>query len=1029
MRASRSASPLGRSRDPTLPNIRAIGIIEEKAISKQIRDVMQKPKRVNSSDTISISQQNLAASTSGGKNRNTPPPPISVPAPPVPEVPQQWRDSSISTKSEAKTHSARTSQISNISHLSSMSTSSGSSYRSSMDSESAAVARTLGATASMKSSKEKKEKKRSRFLGKKKSEGVVKPLISPPTLVHTANTSELPKLRNRESMGAKTISEAEVMDLKEAGLAEERRKSAQEGAVERPKAVDKLSIKKSASMVDLESSKVETTPLERPKLKKSETMATTVSTKSMILEPGGKLKKSKTFGLPWVKPEARAPEAHADLVEGGFFIRTQLPPIKYTRLPVLAVNGSDLDKAGVDNAGGVRVSMQLAPVVWYDEAKRKTVRMSLQMATEQAADGAPKSNRTSWVTAGRFSWMPGKDDRLHLSHLGSPLGSAKSPRKSQLKSPLKSVMEAAREIEADDFVDTEATRKAAAARLEGVDEESEAKSAHMDPVSSSKPSQHGSQGYLKAISEDRESKDRDQSAISQEDETLEAEAVLAENEKDKPDEEGHTIRWSEGTNDDARELQLVLQQIAEEQQKEMDGQTSSVPDVNFQDTWQDQPMSLSKRISLVIKKGSPSPDCHIGDIPGASDGVATDPLKLAGPAQANNRLSWMFNTGAPAPQDVKLLAAVPREDGDALTSFEGEEGFSAANANVELRILSAYHLPEEAQVLAVITEEDEGPTFEMDEPAAHGTSDRLLNIGREQSQPMILASPGLPNMRMVGLADVEAASSSDEEESRTVDVDHEASDSESNYSKASEEDNTIDSVGVVQNKAEAGHYHTARGSAGSKQVQQADAVCHSGEANLQTTDVQPLRLSIKSTNHLESTPLVQAPYVPGPIRLTRSDDNKNAIAGMDAWHDHEAGEDVWQRSEKLLIDGILDFFSDTVSTSEWCSGREGDLVNDEDVDFSFLKAPLLDSAFIQLHAVEDIFAAVVDPSKPPPLPPLPTNFTLNRPLPSPGSEFTRDGANTACARTTARSDAHRRQKPVAVHAPGIGTLLMKGGLF
>ena len=907
-----------------------------------------------------------------------------------------------------------------------------------MDSESAAVERTLKATASIKSSKSATEKKRSRFLTKRKVDPVVsKPLISPPTMVHTSSTSPLMKLRNRTSMGASGGVEQE----EKGGLIEvdgKRRRSTQVASVGLVAGnVEQASLKKSASMVELESEPQVSKVPERPTLNKSDRAMSTASTDTATSMSKGKPKKTKTFGVPWSKQDRRAPEAHDDLIAGGFFTRSQLPPVKYTRLPVLAINGSDLEKAGTDGAG-VRVSMQLQPMVWYDETKRKTIRMSrmsLRMAqttVEERSDGR-KSQRTSWIPASRFSWLPGQEDQL--SHLASPPTSARSHPKSPLKSPLAIVGEEAEPNEAsDEAVDTRAVRRATAAKLEGTTGDAKDLSLSEDGIEASCLSQSGSRDVKNAEERHMSSVPVDHQG-SQSQNKPDSEIADDVTIDPKEDQASHTIRWSEGSTEDTRALRHVLQQNTEE--------TPQVPqsvepeDASDTDTGTDPILQLpsvrSKRISQSLQQLVASLAQHSDKTEESAGNIEGFSHSTSFPAQANNRLSWMLNTGAPPPHDVRILAAVPAEDGDPTSNISGDDNQCAMNANVELRILSAYNLPDEAQVLAVIAEGNEDDmSNERDDRGENGP----LQVPTDANTfSMMVSSPGLPPLRMIGMADIEEDPSSDEEtfdQKRTGSGEFSASQSE--YS----DDESIDEEGASSNRLSSDEANNEasvelKDVADVAQATDKASSVYLGEAKKREYEVvQPLQLSCRSKGEESHLTVGNAPYLPGPIRFSRPEGQRNSIAGMDIWNDQDMAESAWQRSEKGLIDGILDFFNDTVSTSEtWC-GAEETLVDDEGVDFSFMKAPLLDGAFVGMHAVEDIFAIIIDPSKPPPLPPLPTDFVLNRPLSPPRWEFARSTdslRSVGSGASVGQRGTQRKPKPVPVSTPKIGTFLMKGGLF
>ena len=862
-----------------------------------------------------------------------------------------------------------------------------SSYRSSIDSENDAVARTLSATESIKSNKSSRdEKKRIRkiFLKKKSMmEPISKPMISPPTLIHSASTSQLPELRNRTSIGA-----ANGINV--------------DGVTDSARAKDK-------SLHAVEKDKTS---------KLLEVNDTQHLQNSIVLDSTErlKMKKSKTFGLPWTK-EQRKPDTIDSLHSSGFFTRTQLPPVKYTRLPVLAVSGSEIDRAR-EQAGGanVRVSMDLAPVVWY-EGRRRTVRMSWQVKQtvreenggdhgETGGKDGAREKRASWVPGMRFSWSAGEEDtdplNDYIGNLKNPAGNLKSPSeivKSSRQNHLDTVGEdAEHEQPRDDLClgDENKTMESNDARNQEGTQDNSSTAETLNVESSLPLVPNKSPGPSAAASP--------QLGAAEEplDEASDGRTAVANNLKESREEAGMPTRGSVSTG----ELAKVLQEIAEEEEQGNNSMENGI-DALFCDS-RHELSSNSTRFNLSIRRlteALASPDSDEGSETEDEQRMPTEEQQ-AKPVVHQNRISWLLNTGAPSPQEVKILAAVPKHEIETLSETEYDES-AGADAHIELKILSAYELPEQAQVLAVIAEEDDE---QIPAPVEEGRNSIIGNdMPGRASWPMTVSSPGLPNMRMIGLAEL------DED---VVETRSDSSASQSNYSDEGSS-KMLDSPESTETSTN-----------GTKGTVSHDY--HNEEGTTQNISSQVLPLRIKSPEGpiTRSPPMGQAPYLPGPVCLMGPENlyRKGSIAGMDVWNDQDTSENAWQASEKALLESILDFFGPVISTSEAICAPEQRLLEDEE-DLTFLQAPLLDDMLIREHAAVNIFAERKDRSKPPPLPPPPMSLP-RRPLSSSVTERTRSVASSGSGlNVSMRTGSTKKPKAVAVHSPGIGTLIMKRGLF
>ena len=955
--------------------------------------------------------------TSSGSERlmRMPPPPIVVPPPPVPEVPAHWRDSAVSnaaSRDGSETASSRTSQASNHSNLSTLSNGSSiCSYSSSIDLERAALARTLSATASIKSNKGVKDKKCRRFLGGRKTRDgalIGKPLISPPSLLHTDNMSVLPKLRNRDSLSAESMEGAQ--GFKSDAVCP--KKKLRTGTWKSEKAKPELHKEENRKNgQDAPASKVRDTG---PAIVAPTGAAARNATSQ-------KAKKTRNFGLPWNKVDKCIPEGHDALVEGGFFTRTQLPPVKYTRLPVLAVSGPELEKAGADGGTGVRVSMQLQPIVWY-EGKRKTVRMSLQMTpteAEMTVEGEQQTVRSSWAPVGRFSWLAGEDEQL--TYVNSPARTVTSPRRSPLKTPLDSVGE---EVESEDGKEgaggPDTSWQEICTKLNGVDE-----GADIRAVNASLEKAPPSPLTAPWMAKRRISSHENPEVASDE---LRTNMIDLDTNYEPGEEDPYLIRWTEGANADGKGFAHFLKQMARERKSPTSN--LDVPEDQQPETATfELPSVPSNRVSVSIKRLTSS-FAESSHLPWAEKMEGADdisPGELAKSAQSNNRLSWMLNNGASTTQKVKILAAFPRNDAGAENYLGIDDASSAVNANMELRILSTYNLPDQAQVLAVIAEEDEeqGTIPQASVETENADKAEEPDFGHcRSSWPKMKSSLGLLNMRMIGMAEVEESAIS--EEMSTSGTGPSCLDDDDD--NASFGENTDDAK--KRNAISDSHVLDRRSTETRK------------DPHLKIADIQPLRLQsvVAEGPNLSTSALSR--YIPGPIRLASPRDvhRTNSIAGMGVWNDHDTSENAWQRSEKGLMEGILDFFSDMVSTSGTSNEtQECETNQDEEMGLRWSDAPMLDDAFVRLHAVDDIFAEEIDPRKPPPLPPLPSLLPASSIVDEPpswpsfglesSSASLKSISGTRSVRSLSREASQRRPKPVAVHSPGIGTLLMKRGLF
>lgn len=925
---------------------------------------------------------------------------------PLPNAPDVWHhkqasDSSSKSQTCASDRDSQLSQGSRVSQHSVVSQASQiSPSLSSVESENVALARTISATESIKSSKmmkPNKRKTRTAFLKRKALvEPVSKPMISPPTLIQSKSTSQLPKLRNRQSFAATF-------------------------GVDVGKALEYAKKEKhSVSDAKQDEAYIE------PGLRKTETESSASASASVAGEKL-RLKKTKGFGLPWSK-EQRKPEDVGSLLSSGFFTRTELPPVKYTRLPVLAVSGSDIEKAQLEAANAnARVSMDLAPVIWY-EGKRRTVRMSWQVrqnpAVESSADPKEERNkqagggrvRASWIPGTRFSWLPEEDELVNLE---TPSGSLKSPdgdvqqSTRGFTSPTTGLLEA---------VEEEAQDGPKIARTLSRDEKVPKRTrAEVEDVGTDPTKQYCKEPATAETSiaelEPPESsvvgKPEGRSEVEDADNATDTEKLKRETHEDRKLDAFATTRAIDGNT----ELTQVLEQIAREEQRG-DGYDEDGSEALFQDSNACLSSMSSDRFSLSIRKlteALASPHHNSDEDDDNSSTSRHD--DIARPTIDQNRTSWMLNTGAPSPQEVKILAAVLREGSDVQRDFEEDDDAScAADANMELKILSAYELPEQAQVLAVITEENE------EEVSPSAKEGRRAQNGKDSTKgaswPMMVSSPSLPSLRMIGLAEVD-------EESDEIGSGSSASGSEDSILDSDESIDSRDKLeetSTDNTKAEVPHDRS------DKSVAQTTA-----------TLLQPLRVQTHDEQVQSPEVMGQAPYLAGPIRLVGPEDlyRKSTIAGMDMWSDQETTESAWQRSEQWLIEGILDFFATVVRTSETIGGAEAASLFDEEEEeeLSFLKAPLLDDIFIRGHAVDNIFAKERDFSKPPCLPPMPTDLP-SKPLSSARSELTRNPVavrsvtnNASSTGVSSRSASIKKPKPVAVHSPGIGSLIMKRGLF
>ena len=1073
IRLSRSASPLANHREPLLPDLDKINKAQDDSVqpnsrglpgpasanqitklgddskigamlndivpsfhptkslgannnfSRPLSNTSMTSARLDTKGVLPIKSSHTARQGTG-RGLKGPPPSINLPMPPVPQVPVQFRTSIASTNTEPSSsaassletsfsdrHGKHTSQLSNKSQSSITSpsslTSNASSCRSSTVNETAALNRTLSATKSIKSDRSGRDQKgkRSKFLKRKTTpEPISKPLISPPTMIHSETTSPLPQLRNRSSMGAENDLSIQAVaatndsktSLAVSQLADDADDADDDEQRRQQQRPDKGIVKdqdpgNGSSPTKRQTTKTSPVALERPIVKKA-----------------------KTF-RPWLREDQKRPEDVDELLSSGFFTRTQLPPVKYTRLPVLAVSGQDLDKAK-EEAGGarVRVSMDLAPVVWY-EGRRRTVRMSWQvthsipevnenLGSDVGDQGKSRETRTSWIPASRFSWMPGQEETANLNRHASlsaqksPTGSARNPKSEQLRT-------VSEDEEHEEHKEAWEIKHPTSASESGAEPKAAAHLHNLMSGTSGERNYNEPHSYdaddVKSKSLPSEGDDRYEKPKNQAGGAVETAVPAEDTAHEEPQLEVST------------QLSAARNELGDDSQTHVENHKAAIghhagSTVEALQEGGDRLQDLSsQRFRLSVLKlsealASQSPDEE-------DDNVSSDSFKeieeSAKPTVTQNRMSWMLNTGAPSPQEVKILAAVPKEGTDEEDKLENEQS-SVTDGNVELKILSAYELPAQAQVLAVIAEEDETQSI----ASMHDDRDERGNDGSASraSWPMMVSSPGLPNMRMIGLAEVD----------KPNEVEGEGFESASNYS----DDESRDDESLLS--------HTER-----SVTREEDTGTVQDVAQTASTEVQPLR--VKHGNERRSELVGRPPYIPGQIILMGAETSyrRGAIAGMEIWSDNDTSEDAWQRSEKALIEGILDCFGTLLATSENYTGEATTEYEDVEVDLSFLQAPLLDTGFLREHAVDDIFAEKRDPSKPPPLPPLPTTLpgVPQRPLSSPGLEWVQSPdsvksiSSVSSTGSPSRSSSAKKQKPVAVHSPGIGSLIMKRGLF
>lgn len=353
-------------------------------------------------------------------------------------------------------------------------------------------------------------------------------------------------------------------------------------------------------------------------------------------------------------------------------------------------------------------------------------------------------------------------------------------------------------------------------------------------------------------------------------------------------------------------------------------------------------------------------------------------------AKKQKRRSWMLNTGSPSksPQEVRVLAAVPEtlEEGE---SEAGENDPSSSSyEGWPLRILAPDDVPERAEVLAVIAEEDED---EVEGGLAAGES----QDSDESQWPMVVMSPGLPPLKVVGMATIDGNEDEDGE-------------------KGGEEENNTEEEENSSSTADASQTPPHRNT---------DMLDHANEETKMKERVIEL-----------------APYTHGPIRMQRPSDllQNGTITDMGLWSEDSTAAS-WGKTEAALVEGILDFFSTMIGTSEVACGATETASEGGSADSRYLSAPLLDDALIQQHARGDFDEVKKEASRPPPpLPPLPPSLPALPPMPPslppvPPTPDRPESLTMHRPSSLARSKSTKGNK--SIQAPSFGSLLLKRNIF